>query len=157
MVFKLYAYLTVSNLVPLDPGSNSARNKLQGRHRNKYLLSHSGSLFLFDTLNGNQANNNGVTYSFNFNRNFTLIPRVGLAVYTMDFEYSPVFSCQVTNATTTTSSTLWITTQNSRRSNQLYITYIATDHDYLGVFMPGPLSTSLVTQSPTCWRKELPD
>jgi hypothetical protein len=92
-------------------------------------------------MNGNQANNNGVTYSFNFNRNFTITPRVGLAVYTMAFEYSPVFSCQVTSDTTTTSATLIITTQNSGRNNQLYLMYIASDHDFLGVFMPGALST----------------
>lgn len=82
---------------------------------------------------------------FTFNRNFTQVPRVGLAVYTMDFEYSPEFSCQVTSGTTVTSGTLFVSTTRTGQNNQLYIMYIATDHDFLGVFMPGPLGTPFPT------------
>jgi len=45
----------------------------------------------------------------------------------------------VTSDTTVSAATLFITTTNSGQNNQLYIMYIATDHDFLGVFMPGPL------------------
>lgn len=110
-----------------------------------FLLLSSDRLFLFDTTNGNQASNNGAAYSFNFNRNFTNVPRVGLGIVNMDFQYSPVFSCQVSSNTTESSATLLITTQTTSTTNQLYIMYLATDHDFFGVFMPGPLSTLTFT------------
>lgn len=121
------------------------RVQYQRIYWNKYDWCHIESLFLFDTTNGFQANQGGTTYTYNFARNFSLIPRVGLAVYTMDFEYSPTFSCQVSSNTTTTSATLIITTTNTGQNNQLYLMYIATDHDFMGVFMPGALGSLFLT------------
>lgn len=109
-------------------------------------MAYSGRLFLFDSTNGLQADKEGDTYSFTFSRNFTVVPRVGLAVYTMDFEYSPTFSCKVTSDTTTSTANLLINTANTGQNNQLYIMYMATDHDYMGVFMPGPLVTYMLNQ-----------
>lgn len=57
----------------------------------------------------------------------------------MDFEYSPSFSCKLTSNTSTTTATLNITTDSLAQNNQLYIMYLATDHTYMGVYMPGTL------------------
>lgn len=140
MLFKLYEKIDCSKHPNNLPDSLPAVKEYQRIYRNKYNSFNEDRVFLFDTINGNQASNNGLTYAFTFNRNFTFVPRVGLAIYTMDFEYSSVFSCQVTGDTTITAASLFITTENTGNNNQLYIMYIATDHDYLGVFMPGPLS-----------------
>jgi hypothetical protein len=67
---------------------------------------------LFDGFNGAQANANGQLYPFNFIRKFSLIPRIGLAVYAMDFEYSPLFSVKPTSNTSLVSSSLNITTSS---------------------------------------------
>lgn len=71
---------------------------------------------------------------------------MGLGIVNMDFQYSPVFSCQVSSNTTESSATLLITTQTTSPNNQLYIMYLATDHDFFGVFMPGPLITYMLNQ-----------
>jgi hypothetical protein len=85
-------------------------------------------------------------FALTFQRTFTSIPLVGLAVYTMDFEYSPTFSCLVTNDTTSTSAVIQVTTSNVGASNQLYLMYMATDHSALGIFMPAPLRMSSVIE-----------
>lgn len=85
MIFKLYEKIDCSNhpnnLLNLGPTVKEHKRF----YRNKYNCINEDRVFLFDTINGNQASNNGFTYAFTFNRNFTNIPRVGLAIYTMDF------------------------------------------------------------------------
>lgn len=73
-----------------------------------------------------------------------MVPRLGLAVYTMDFEYSPTFSCTV-NSTTPTSAVLQVATSNTGTNNQLYLMYMATDHPSLGIYMPGAFGISFFT------------
>jgi len=85
-------------------------------------------------------NQSSATYSLQFERTFSLVPRIGLAVYSIDFEYSPTFSTKVTNETTTTNANLIVTTTNSGQNNQLYLMYMATDHALIGLFMPPQLS-----------------
>ena len=85
-------------------------------------------------------NQSQASYALAFERTFTTVPRLGLAVYTIDFEYSPTFSCKVTNATTTMNAILQVSTTNVGQNNQMYLMYMATDHKYLGIFMPPALS-----------------
>jgi|LakMenEpi03Aug12_release.lakeMendotaPanAssembly.Ray.scaffolds.fasta_scaffold1412175_1 hypothetical protein len=61
----------------------------------------------------------------------------------MDFEYSPDFSCRITADTNQTSAAILITTVDRSQTNQIYLMYIVTDHDYLGVFMPDPISKKI--------------
>lgn len=89
------------------------------------------------------------SYALSFQRTFQSIPRIGLGIYTMDFEYSPSFSLIVTNDTTLSSAVLRVSTSNTGQNNQLYLIYIATDHSDLGVFMPPALGTEGVMQSLT--------
>jgi len=86
------------------------------------------------------------TYTIAFQRNFTTTPRIGLAVYTMNFEYSPTFSCQVSNTTGLSGAALMVTTTDTGQNNQLFLIYMATDHPYLGIFMPPALSNFGLTQ-----------
>ena len=86
------------------------------------------------------------SFKLPFQRTFSSIPRMGLTIYTLDFEYSPTFSCKVTNATTTTSAILEVSTTNIGQSNQLFLMYLATDHPSMGIFMPAPLGISLLRQ-----------
>jgi hypothetical protein len=65
----------------------------------------------------------------------------------MDFQYSPKFSVKVTSDTSESSASLVITSSNRGANDQLYIMYIATDHDFMGVFMPGPLSINTIYKS----------
>lgn len=93
-------------------------------------------------FNTSQAN-----YSLAFERTFSTVPRIGLGVYTMDFEYSPTFNVKVTDSTTTSNAILQVSTANAGKNNQLYLIYMATDHPYLGVFMPPSLSTLVLRYS----------
>ena len=92
-------------------------------------------------FNQTQAN-----YALQFERTFSIVPRLGLAVYSIDFEYSPTFSTKVTNGTTTTNATLQVSTTNVGQNNQLYLMYMATDHPYFGIFMPTALSKCVLIQ-----------
>lgn len=85
MIFKLYEKVDCSNHPNNLLRNGPTLNESKRIHLNKYSSFNQDRVFLFDTINGNQANNNGLTYPFTFNRNFTNIPRVGLAIYTMDF------------------------------------------------------------------------
>lgn len=91
-------------------------------------------------FNQTQAN-----YALQFERTFSIVPRLGLAVYSIDFEYSPTFRTKVTNGTTT-NATLQVSTTNVNQNNQLYLMYMATDHPYVGIFMPSALSTADIIQ-----------
>ena len=81
-------------------------------------------------------NSSVASFALNFQRVFNGVPRIGLAVYTMDFEYSPTFSCKVSNGTTATSAVLQVSTTNVGINNQLFLMYMATDHPFMGIFMP---------------------
>ena len=85
-------------------------------------------------------NSSSASFALTFQRTFSSTPRIGLSVYTMDFEYSPTFSCKVTNNTSPTSTVLRVTTSNVGQNNQLFLMYMATDHPLIGIFMPAPLS-----------------
>ena len=115
---------------------------------NQYLPPHPERI-AFGASNAMIFNTSTATFALNFQRPFSVAPRIGLAVYTMDFEYSPTFSCRVTNSTTSTSAILQVTTSNVGQNNQLFLMYMATDHPLIGIFMPDALSTPPFTQSPT--------
>lgn len=69
---------------------------------------------------------------------------MGLAVYTLDFEYSPDFSCQITAATNKTATAVRVTSSNENVNNRLYIMYIATDNEQMGIFVPERLCKNFV-------------
>jgi len=91
-------------------------------------------------------NSSTAAFALTFQRVFSSAPRIGLAVYTMDFEYSPTFSCKVTNSTTSTSAILQVTTSNVGQNNQLFLMYMATDHPLIGIFMPNALGIYPLTK-----------
>ncbi len=95
-----------------------------------------GKLFIFGSDIGFEQSNSNKHYNFMFERPFDNVPRVGLAVYTIDFEYSPDFSCKVTAATNKTSSTVMANSSNTNSNNRLYVMYIATDNEQVGIFVP---------------------
>ena len=115
---------------------------------NQYLPSYPERI-AFGASNAMIFNTSTAAFALNFQRAFSVAPRIGLAVYTMDFEYSPTFSCKVTNSTTSTSAILQVTTSNVGQNNQLFLMYMATDHPLIGIFMPDALGTSPITKSPT--------
>jgi hypothetical protein len=67
---------------------------------------------------------------------------VGLALYTLDFEYSPDFSSRITADTNRTATAIRIASQSRNVNNRLYIMYIATDNEQIGIFVPDRLGTS---------------
>lgn len=91
---------------------------------------------MFGPDSGFQYTELNKTHTFMFERVFNNVPRVGLAVYTIDFEYSPEFSCQITAATNKTSAAILVRSPNENINNRLYIMYIATDHPQIGIFVP---------------------
>jgi hypothetical protein len=103
-----------------------------------------GKLFLFGPDNGFQFTEFGSSYSFLFGREFDNVPRVGLAVYTIDFEYSPDFSCRITAATNKTATSIKVSSLSTNKNNRLYIMYMATDHVQMGIFVPDRLCTHLI-------------
>ena len=131
---------TSSNNPPAPGCSPIPADSITRHHRNKY-TSHNTGRIAFGSSNAMIFNQTQATYALQFERTFSVVPRLGLAVYSLDFEYSPTFSTRVTNGTTTRSATLQVSTSNTGQNNQLYLMYMATDHPYIGIFMPAPLST----------------
>lgn len=61
-------------------------------------------------------------------------PEVGLSVYNMKFEYNPEFSVRLLEQTTT--SFTFRIQGSSSIFNELFVMYIASDEETLGIFMP---------------------
>jgi hypothetical protein len=123
---------TPSGLHSADPNT---------RHNpNKYLPCDAGRIAIgsSDAMVFNQS---VATFTIAFQRNFTNTPRIGLSVYTMNFDYSPTFSCLVSNVTSLSGAIIQVSTADASQNNQLFLIYMATDHPYLGIFMPPALST----------------
>lgn len=87
-------------------------------------------------------------YKIPYARVFTRKPDVGLSVYSLQLDYNIELSMSV-NQEASTTDTLWIYVSGKPSKlnfyDQLYIMYIASDYDQLGIYMPGPKSTILVT------------
>ncbi len=60
-------------------------------------------------------------------------------MYTVDFEYSPDFSCRITSDTNKISTAIKIISASTNTNNRMYIMYMATDYVQMGVFVPDRL------------------
>lgn len=112
---------------------------MMGIYRHVFYLFNSGKLFLFGPDNGFEFTQFGQTYIFRFLREFDNVPRVGLALYTIDFEYSPDFSSRITADTNRAETAIKVSSRSRNINNRLYIMYIATDNEQIGIFVPDRL------------------
>lgn len=74
---------------------------------------------------------------------FNRKPDVGLSVYNLQFDYNPSFSINVLQEVSTVTNMIFYVSGNPSDNsvfNELFIMYIATDYDLIGVYMPGPQS-----------------
>ena len=61
-------------------------------------------------------------------------------MYTLDFEYSPDFSCRITAATNQSATAIQINSASANVNNLLYIMYMATDNAQIGILATDRLS-----------------
>lgn len=69
---------------------------------------------------------------------------MGLSVYNLQFDYNPEFSINVVQEISTTTNLIFYVVGRPSESNifnELFIMYIASEYEQVGIFMPGPRST----------------
>lgn len=85
-----------------------------------------------------------MVFTVPYNVSFLAKPDIGLSIYNMQFDYNPEFSIGVLQEfSTTLKFQFYVIGRPSERNiyNELFIMYIASDYEQLGIYMPGPLST----------------